>query len=530
MSQAMRRRFGRARVAPVLVASLATLAGLLAPAAARAQHFPTDPDLRLLLRYIVEDGEAPAAALGVLEPDGTVRAVAYGDAGAGAHPLGPGSTFQLGDLTMPFTATLLADMVARGEVALDDPVAKYLPDSVAVHAPGGRPITLEQLARHTSGLPAEPPAPVGRFTVDDLYAFLARYEPRHAPGSHREPSTLGYGLLGLALGRAAGMPFPALLRERILEPLGMTHTGYGAGADAEAGGRAGEWAVAGHRNGHVVAPTIPTAALQGGTGLRSSAEDMARFLRANAGLPDTPLRKAMAVTREVWTPYDPEGEGWGWSWRTYASPRGQHIVTHGGRTSGSTALLSFDPVQGIGTVLLASDAAFNDWAARDLLFFRAPADVTPDSSGPPDPEVLARYVGAYGGRGGRYRINFNTGSLFIRLEDDGTLSYQPRGNVRTPLFPVSDSVFYMIRAPLTVSFQHIGDAMRMSVVVDGRQPPSMGQTWTSWRVSDETPPPEVVAGNAPPWSAWPTGVWLLIGLAATAATLLVLRPLCRRRR
>lgn len=498
---------------------LAGALAILAPQAARAQQFPDDDDLRLLLRYLVEDGEAPAVALGVLEPDGSIRAVAYGDAGPGAEPLSAGSVFELGEVTMPFTATLLMEMVDRGEVALDDPVSMYLPDSVSVPAKSGFQITLEHLARHRSGLPGEPPAPYDAFTVEDLYTFLGRYDPDWVPGRRREVSTLGYGLLGHALARAAGMPLPELLRERVLEPLGMSRTGY-----ADDGLEA--WRVAGREDGRVVVSSPPTAALQGGTGLLSSAGDMGRFLRANAVTPETPLGRAMAATRTIWTPPDPEGEGYGLSWRIRSSPGGM-LVTHGGRTGGHTALLTFSAVRGIGTVLLAASPDFNDWAARDLLFFRAPADVEAVAV---DPSVLAGYVGAYGGRDGRYRADLNRGSLYIRLEDDGRLTYQPQGSVRTPLFPISDSAFYMIRAPLTVRFAQVGDALRMTTVVDGREGRSTGRTWTAWRVSDETPPAAVVAENAPPWSGWRPGTWLLVGVLGTLAALLILRPVWSGRR
>ncbi len=526
------RRCMRRRTAGLAAAFVATLvaAFVVARSSVAAQYFPADHDLRLLLRYIVEDGEAPAVALGLVEPDGTVRTVAYGDAGPGARPLSARSVFELGELTMPFTATLLMEMVARGDVALDDPVRVYLPDSVSVPAKGGFEITLEHLARHTAGLPAEPQAPHDEFTLDDLYAFLARYDPAWVPGRRRELSTLGYGLLGHALARAAGMPFPELLRERVLAPLGMAHTGYAASLSG-VGGDAGDRIVAGRKNGRVVAYRAPSPALQGGTGLLSSAEDMGRFLRANATASDlsgaqalTPLQRAMVATREVWTPFDPEGEGWGLSWRVRTSPGGM-LVTHGGRTSGSTSLIMFSPARGIGTVLLAASADFNDWAARDLLFFRSPPDIGTIRV---DPAVLARYVGSYGPSEGRYRAELDRGRLFIRLEDDGVLTYQPRGSVRTPLFPISDSAFYMIRAPLTVSFARVGDAMRMTAVVDGREPRAMGRTWTSWRVNDDTPSPVVTAENAPPWSAWRTGTWLLFGVVGLATLALILRPVWRR--
>ena len=485
-----------AAVGAAAILAAAILATALAAPAAAQQHFPPTPDLELMLRYMVEDGETPGVALGVVDPDGSARVAVFG-VGPDGESVGPGTAFPIGEVTMTFTATLLADMVARGEVSLDDRVADYMPDGVTVPSLSGYEMTLEHLATHRSGLPAEPPAPYDDFTVEDLYRFLGAYELDWVPGRSHEISTVGYGLLGHALARAAGRPFEALLRERVLEPLGMGGTGFDPG----------------------VSP-----ALRGGAGLRSSAADMATFVAAAAGPPVSALENAMRVTQEVRIGNDPEGEGYGFSWRTTARRGEPNRVSHGGRTPESTVLVTFVPTTGVGTVLLASSPEFNDWAARALLYYALPDRPTVDV----DPGTLRRYVGAYGSRGGRYRASPNSGSLYIRLEGDH-LTYQPHGRIRTPLFPLSDSSFYMLRAPLTVLFDEVDGVMEMTVIADDRQPGWAGGTWRSWRVDTATPRPEVAARNAPPWTAWRAGTWLLLGLAGLAGLALILRPLWPRR-
>src|SRR6201981_1751129 len=64
--------------------------------------------------------------------------------------------FEIGSVTKTFTALLLVDMAQRGEMKLDDPVAKYLPKSVKMPTRNNKEITLRQLATHTSGLPGMP--------------------------------------------------------------------------------------------------------------------------------------------------------------------------------------------------------------------------------------------------------------------------------------------------------------------------------------------------------------------------------------
>ena len=175
----------RIRITLVLFA-----AALLLPGAAGAQHFPSDEDLSALIRSRVEEGRAVGIVLGVVEADGSTRIVAYGDAGPNARPLGAESVFEIGSVTKVFTATLLADMVARGEVSFSDPVSDYLPDEVTMPSRGGREITLLDLSTQHSGLPRLPgnmsPAdmsnPYADYTVEQLYTFLSGHELRRDIG------------------------------------------------------------------------------------------------------------------------------------------------------------------------------------------------------------------------------------------------------------------------------------------------------------------------------------------------------------
>ena len=94
------------------------------------------------------------------------------------------TAFEIGSITKVFTSILLADMVERGELALDDPIAKFLPESVQVPGSEGRPITLRDLATHRSGLPRMPenfaPAdvdnPFADYTLEQMHQFLSGYD------------------------------------------------------------------------------------------------------------------------------------------------------------------------------------------------------------------------------------------------------------------------------------------------------------------------------------------------------------------
>ena len=146
--------------------------------------------------------------------------------------LGGNTVFEIGSITKTFSTALLADMVARGEVKLDDPVAKYLPSTVKVPGRGRKQITLYDLATHASELPRLPanlhPAdmsnPYADYTVDQMYQSVSAYELERDIGAEYEYSNLGSGLLGHALARRLGKTWEEAVTERILEPLGMTDT------------------------------------------------------------------------------------------------------------------------------------------------------------------------------------------------------------------------------------------------------------------------------------------------------------------
>jgi serine-type D-Ala-D-Ala carboxypeptidase/endopeptidase len=89
----------------------------------------------------VDAKHSAGIVVGVVDSDGR-RVAAYGDRGPGQPPLDASSMFEIGPITKVFTAALLADMVARGEVALDEPVALLLPETVRVPAWGTRQIEL----------------------------------------------------------------------------------------------------------------------------------------------------------------------------------------------------------------------------------------------------------------------------------------------------------------------------------------------------------------------------------------------------
>ena len=145
-------------------------------------------------------------------------------------PNEPDTKFRLGSITKQFTATLILQLVQQGKIKLDGKVSDYLPE---YRKDTGSRMTIHHLLSHTSGVPnytAQPGffANVSRnpFTVDDFVKQYASGDLEFEPGTKFNYSNSGYFLLGDIIEKVTGRPYEQVLKENILDPLGMKNTGY----------------------------------------------------------------------------------------------------------------------------------------------------------------------------------------------------------------------------------------------------------------------------------------------------------------
>jgi serine-type D-Ala-D-Ala carboxypeptidase/endopeptidase len=449
-------RLGAAAVA-LLVAS--------SPIAAAAQSaFPSDSAIQALLEQRVSDGRAAGIVLGLIDADGSTRILSAGTAGPG-RTLGGESIFEIGSITKVFTGVLLADMVQRGEVALDDPVAMYLPPEVTVPARGGRQVTLEQLSSQNSGLPrlpgnlrpADPMNPYADYTVAQLYEFLTGYALARDPGTQFEYSNLGVGLLGHALALRAGMSYETLLRERVLDPIGMTDTGITLSPSARAR------VAAPHEAGGDTVPLWDLPTLAGAGALRSTAHDMLKFagaaLRGSGAVPDA-IREAMRTRAPAGGPTMSIGLGW-----IRLATGGDTIVWHNGGTGGSRSFLGVVPAAGTAVVLLTnSGGTGSDDLALHLLNPALPLAPAPRRAVDVPAEVLATYAGTY---------ELTPQFRIVVTFDSGVLRATPTGQGTVRLWAASATSFFLREVEAEIVFDVAGDGTVRGLVLhqNGRQMP-----------------------------------------------------------
>jgi D-alanyl-D-alanine-carboxypeptidase/D-alanyl-D-alanine-endopeptidase len=413
-----------------------------------SQHFPDDETLLALIKGRVEEGRATGIVLGVLDADATRRIVSYGDPGPDAPPLGPESVFEIGSITKVFTGILLADMAARGDVDLFTPVQRYASDGLTMPTRGGREITLADLASHRSGLPRLPgnlvldnrANPYAEYSLAQLYGCLAGYELPCEIGSQYEYSNLGMGLLGHVLAARAGVDYEALVRNRILDPLGMTMSGIALSPAMKA-----QLAIGHNAEGK---PTglwdLPT--LAGAGALRSTVTDLLLFLDANIGEPRSDLERAMRVSHSPLA--GGQGIECGLAWHIVSAGR-DRIVCHDGGTGGYRSAIAFDPVRRVGVVILTNSAK----DAADVAFFL----INPALSLTPRPiarttidvpaDILARYVGEY-----RF-LQRPTRPVTLRVTlEEGVLMMQANEQTKSPMYAESETKFFARTADTQFTF------------------------------------------------------------------------------
>jgi CubicO group peptidase (beta-lactamase class C family) len=417
---------------------------------------PGDDEIRRILADRIDTyHQSVGIVVGIIDSEGR-RIISYGEAAQGdPRPLDGNTVFEIGSITKVFTSLLLAGMVERGEVALTDPVSTHLPAGVTVPQRGGKQITLQDLATHTSGLPrmdgdfnaTDPANPYADYSVERLYRFVSTYTLQRDIGKRFEYSNLGAALLGQALAHRAGMGYEALVQARILEPLAMTSTGVAVTTDMRT-----RLAV-GHQYVYKAVPVanwdLNAAAPAGG--LRSTANDMLTFLAAFIGYTPTPLAPSMSAMLQVRRhPVDGPHVALGWF---VMSKNGSELVTHGGATGGYRSFIGFDPKARVGVVVLSNmgtgegveDIGFHVLNPRSPLLRE---DVLRLLNDRVEVHLDARALDAFVGR---YRFPDNDVWTFSR-DGDRLLMNHP-GEPEAEVFAQSESKFFFKRADVWLLFE-----------------------------------------------------------------------------
>lgn len=422
----------------------------------------------LLVEAVIErrlaDSDAPACvAVGVVDHDET-RIFRGCTPDAGPAAFDDDSLFEIGSITKGLAGLLLADMVLKGEIRIEDTAAEHSRPGAKLPAFEGRPVTLRHLVTHTAGLPRMPPGfapkdwrnPYADFGVDDLYAALAATRLQVPPGLTRSYSNFGFMWLSEILSRVGGKPFDVLLTERVLLPLGMgsARVRVPPGSESKLVG------------GHDLAyrPTsrwddVPE--LSGVGGLRASISDMVKLAQALSGARATPIDAVIAKALEPLHRLGDLESHVGYAWMQHEAHRRVHW--HGGGSGGFSAMLVVDRGSKTGAVVLADSVARFDDLARHIVDPSQPLVTRVVASGLEE-ELRREYLG-------RYELSR---SFAIEVFARGKRLYgQATDQAPLELWPLKKDLFSVTGVDARLRFERdpAGRVTRLVLIQGGRERP-----------------------------------------------------------
>lgn len=259
-------------------------------------------------------------------------------------PNTPDTRFRLGSITKQFTATLMLQLVEQGKVKLDGKITDYLPD---YRKDVGEKVTVHQLLNHTSGIPSYTSLPnfegdVSRtpYKVDDFVKKYASGDLEFEPGTKFSYNNSGYFLLGAIIEKVTGKTYEMVLKEKILDPVGMKNTGYdhhGTILEKRASGY--EKTADGYRNASYLDMSLPYAA----GSLYSTVEDL--YLWDQALYTD---RVLSAQSKDLM--HKPNLDNYAYGWQIAKAKLGTGMETaaaikHGGGINGFNTMIGRYPAQ-----------------------------------------------------------------------------------------------------------------------------------------------------------------------------------------
>lgn len=328
----------------------------------------TDKAVDSIVQPYVSLAAAHGLSIGILKKN-EMNFYGYGETGDGNKQIPNEHTlFEIGSITKTFTATLLADAINSGKIKPDDPVNKYLPDSIPLIQYEGVPVTIEMLSNHSSGIPRMPSNfdfyatdslnPYKDYGEQQLFGFYKTFKPVPKPGTQYEYSNLAVATLGVILQHIYKKSFEQLIIEKICDPLDMNNT-----REFIRKNDSSKIAVGYNENGKYNGPWDFIAFAPAGS-IRSDAADMLRYAKANLGDAPVSLNKDIQLTHIVTFKDNSATVALGWH---YIKAGNQEILFHNGGTGGYRSYLGINLNKKIAVVILSNTAISVDDIGNELI-------------------------------------------------------------------------------------------------------------------------------------------------------------------
>jgi CubicO group peptidase (beta-lactamase class C family) len=386
-----------------------------------------------LTRFVTRSG-SPGAAAGVVHGDELAWAAGAGFADTEAQVgTDPGTLYRIASITKTFTGTAVMQLRDAGRLDLEDPAVTYLPELRGAVSPFAaiEAVTIRRMLSHESGLATEPPGTDWSVPVYQGDPQLTLARPGDIvlmlpPNLQHKYSDLAYQLLGEIVTRVSGIPYPRYVRELILDPLGMSATGFEPLDGPLLSRRAAGYRRRPFSDELDLEPAFPPVWAEGG--LWSCVPDLARWisfqLRAyTKPAADSPVLAAASL-REMHKPRyladDDWTSAWGISWSADRQD-GTSWIQHSGGLPGFTTTVCFDSRQQVGAIVLHNGPSFTAEMARELaVTARRLAGSAPSPVAAPAPAAYRPLLGLYardGLGGGVLSLQWRAGELAFLIPE-----------------------------------------------------------------------------------------------------------------
>lgn len=326
-----------------------------------------DVTLPQVVEYIAEKFGVPGLAVAIWH-DGTESFAFHGVTNLeNPQPVDENTLYEIGSTSKPFAATALMHLVGRGEVELDAPARRYIPELTLPNEEWTAQITVKQLLNHTAGLDWRLIVDTGDGddALEQFIAHLAELEQIGAPGGRPSYSQAGFSIIARIIEKVTGLTFERAVETLVLKPLGLTNTFY---AMEDILARPAAWGHNANENGELVVTTQwkDNRANNGGGGVASSVSDLLRWARFHMGdtsvvtgpaadgsdvLPDALRIQMQQPTVEI--PTSTLGDAFGLCW-FLKEIDGVATVGHGGSGHGQFVEFLFIPERNLAIVSAAN--------------------------------------------------------------------------------------------------------------------------------------------------------------------------------
>ncbi len=392
------------------------------------------PELQPLIADLANEYGIPGVAAGIWHRGKMTYACHGVTSIENPLPVDRHTLFQAGSICKTVTATALVLLEAEGDVELDAPVRRYVPELQLADAAAAARVTLRQILNHTAGWEGDffPDTGEGDDALAGLVSRLNELAQLTPPGAVVSYNNAAFCLAGRVIENVTGESYEGAIRRLILQPLGL-HESFFFPGDIMT-----RRFVVGHKPAadDAVRVARPWAMPRNGApagGIVTSINDLLAWARLHAGDRHCTREPKALSTSRLRAMHDPTahvpgcafGDAVGISW--FLSDIGGHcLVGHDGSTNGQEASLSFLPDHGWALALLTNASpgglAFNRVARRRVLEACTGIIEQDPEPGLGTPGTLAEYAGNYGARGMRCQVAVaEAGDLELTLQNDPEL-------------------------------------------------------------------------------------------------------------